>query len=133
MTKFNKTGSRDGASFKNLAKLFIWNTSKFLIECHQLCKQLYLSWCFFFCTIFFLVSPHYSMRAMDYTIIWVLDMFFYLKFILPTNSFIFHAYKGQWWCLGLKVSVMTSNNYRIVNSQSQRIVCSEVWWAFKEC
>ena len=29
--------------------------------------------------------------------------------------------------------VMTSNDYRIVNSQSQRIACSEVRWAFKEC
>ena len=29
--------------------------------------------------------------------------------------------------------VMTSNDYRIVNSQSQRIVHSEVQWAFKEC
>ena len=29
--------------------------------------------------------------------------------------------------------VMTSNDYRNVNSQSQRIVCSEVQWAFKEC
>ena len=29
--------------------------------------------------------------------------------------------------------VMTSNNYRIINSQSQRIVHSEVQWAFKEC
>ena len=30
-------------------------------------------------------------------------------------------------------NVMTSNDYRIVNSQSQRIVRSEVQWAFKEC
>ena len=31
------------------------------------------------------------------------------------------------------VTVMTSNDYRIVNSQSQRIVRSEVRWTFKEC
>ena len=31
------------------------------------------------------------------------------------------------------VPVMTSNDYRIVNRQSQRIVHSEVQWAFKEC
>ena len=29
--------------------------------------------------------------------------------------------------------VMTSNDYEIINSQSQRIVCSEIQWAFKEC
>ena len=50
-----------------------------------------------------------------------------------------HLWDDEW---GLKThlhleslvtGVMTSNDYRIINSQSQRIVCSEVKWAFKEC
>ena len=40
----------------------------------------------------------------------------------------------EYLCSSLtKVIVMTSNYYRIINSKSQRIVYSEVWWAFKEC